>query len=828
MNAKRTAFKFSLLFVIAGWCWDFLSDDLLKWLIRNPELREGVDTILDALIVVLAGWMLYQLLSRWLTKWDLDMKRGEEAEIARLASEERYRQIFAVESDAIMLVDGQTNQILEVNPAAERMYGFSMDEFLGLKATDISAEPEKTTQAIASDAKHVPARLHRRKDGTVFPVEITCGDFAYQNRKLHVAAMRDITERKRAEAALDESATRYRSLFENMNEGVAYCRMIFEAGKAVDFIYLAVNEMFVTLTGLKQVAGKRVTEVIPGIREQDPKLFEFYGRVAATGKPEKAERYVEALQMWFDLSVYSTEQDCFVVVFDVITKRKRIEQAMKLQFTALNAAANAIVITDAKGQIEWVNPAFSKLTGYSAEEVIGRDPSFQKSGHHPPGFYANMWATAATGNFWHGELVNKRKDGSCYTEDMTITPVRDAENQIAHFVAIKQDVTEQRELANRLQQAQKMEAIGTLAGGIAHDFNNILAAMFGYGYLLQHDTEGNPAAQESIEQVLLAANRAKDLVQQILTFSRQRENKREVIRLDTVVNEAMKFLRASLPAEIAIEKTLDADTPAVLADATQIYQVTLNLATNALHAMEGRPGRLAVSLAPFLPDEKFVQTHREFRSILYARLAVSDTGHGMDARTLERIFEPFFTTKPVGKGTGLGLSVVHGIVQSHEGILTVTSQPGQGTTFYLYFPAKTQAAPAANAANGNLSRGHGQKILLVDDDPALTGMFQRLLCQLDYQVASYNSPSEAVRLFREKPAQFDLAITDLTMPEMNGLSLARQLHAIRPELPVLLTSGTNSALTDQDLREAGILELLEKPVSIACLAEVVQRTLAQS
>ena len=324
-----------------------------------------------------------------------------------------------------------------------------------------------------------------------------------------------------------------------------------------------------------------------------------------------------------------------------------------------------------------------------------------------------------------------------------------------------------------------------------------------------------------------AANRAKDLVQQILTFSRQREQKRQVIRLDIVVKEATKFLRASLPAQIKIEMDLAADAPAVLADPTQIYQVTMNLATNALHAMDGRSGQLTVKLDSFLPDEEFIRAHPEFRPVPYARLTVADTGHGMDAKTLERIFEPFFTTKPVGKGTGLGLAVVHGLVQAHDGTITVESQPGLGTTFCLYFPAKMEDAPAGDAAAAKLPGGRGQKILLVDDEPALTATFQRLLARLNYQVTSRNSAREAIALFRENPAHFDLVITDLTMPEMNGLELTRQLRALRPDLPVLLASGFSAELNRENLHAAGVADLLEKPISMTALADVLQRTLAK-
>jgi PAS domain S-box-containing protein len=514
-------------------------------------------------------------------------------------------------------------------------------------------------------------------------------------------------------------------------------------------------------------------------------------------------------------------------VMDVTNRKQTLEQ-MELQSTVLTAAANAIVITDRNGEIEWVNPAFTRLSGYGADEVIGGNPRLWKSGEHPPAFYANLWATILTGNVWHGELVNKRKDGRLYNEDTTITPVRGGDGQIAHFVAIKQDVTERQTLENQLRQAQKMEAIGTLAGGIAHDFNNILAAMFGFGYLLQQDTVGNPVAQESVEQILKAANRAKDLVQQILTFSRQREQKRQVMKMDIVVKEATKLLRASLPAQNKIELDLAADTPTVLADPTQIYQVTMNLATNALHAMEGKPAQLTVKLDPFLPDRKFIEAHAGLRPVNYARLTIADTGTGMSEKTLQRIFEPFFTSKPVGKGTGLGLAVVHGIVKSHEGVITVESEIGQGTTFCLYFPAQIQEETMIAADTGQLRRGQGQRILLLDDETALSVVFGKLLRQLSYEVITTNIASEAIRFVRENPTQFDLVITDMNMPEFDGLEVARQIRSIRPDLPVVLASGYISSFTTDILREAGICDLLEKPVALAALADVVYRNVPRS
>ncbi len=509
---------------------------------------------------------------------------------------------------------------------------------------------------------------------------------------------------------------------------------------------------------------------------------------------------------------------------DEITESRQREERMNLQVAALNAAANAIVIANSQGLVEWVNPAFTRLSGYGVDEIVGQPLRILKSGQHPPSFYANLWTTITTGNVWHGEIISKRKDGRFCVEDMTITPVRGSDNLIRHFVAIKQDITEQRQFQTRLQQAQKMEAIGTLAGGIAHDFNNVLAAIFGYGDLLRQDLKGHSEAREDVEEILKAARRAKDLVEQILTFSRQREHKRQVIRVDKVVTEALKFLRASVPASIQIVSKLSADAPPILADPTQIYQITLNLVTNSLHAMEGRNGRMTIALETFRPEAAFIQAHPEFRPIDYVLLSVADTGHGMDAQTLERIFEPFFTTKPAGLGTGLGLAVVLGIVQSHGGGLTVESTVGEGTTFRLYFPTEDAPTPANDPAPGDLPLGNSQRILLIDDEAALTDSLQKLLTRLNYRVTASNTAPDGLTTFFGNPPQFDLVITNLGMPEINGLEVARQIHAIRPQLPILLITGFAPDVRPENLAAVGICELLQKPVSLDVLAETLRRT----
>jgi len=753
------------------------------------------------------------------------------AEQALRESEAKLARIFNSSPVAMSLSTLKEGRFLDVNEAFVKIYGWSRDEVVGrtIFELDMWVNQEQRAALFATiqerGAAHNFELEMRVKSGQVIQIFWSGAPAIFGGERCLLASAMDITERKQAERQIVDARNYAQTLLAASPIGIITFRA---DGQTVSANEAAARLVGTTVENLKK----------QNFRELDSwkksNLLKRAELALATGQEQLFEDHIltgYGIELWLSVRfvpfIHEGKSHLLMMSQD-ISERKRAEEQVHLQFSALTAAANAIVITDRDGKIEWVNPAFTKLTGYSAEEAVGNNPRVLKSGEHPPAFYANLWATISTGNVWHGEMINKRKDGRLYTEEMTITPVRGADGQIAHFVAIKQDVTERHKLEDHLRQAQKMEAIGTLAGGIAHDFNNILGAMFGYGYLLQQDTTGNSVAQDSVGQILKAANRAKELVQQILTFSRQREQKRQVIRLNTVVKEAMKFLRASLPANIHIETDLAADTPAVLADPTQIYQVVMNLATNAHQAMEDRAGQITVTLEPFQPDEQFIQAHSECRPVPYARLTIADTGHGMNAKTLARIFEPFFTTKPVGKGTGLGLAVVHGIVTSHEGIITVASEVGQGTTFRIYFPAQTGQTALTDGATGKVVHGLRQKILLVDDEPALTASLGKLLERLNYQVTTSNAARAAVELFRSTPAQFDLVITDLTMPEMNGLELARQLRAIRPDLPVIMVSGFSPELNQENLRAAGICELLEKPIVLPALTGALHRAVARA
>ena len=643
----------------------------------------------------------------------------------------------------------------------------------------------------------------------------------------------NITEHKRAEMALRESEVKYRNLFECSRDALVTVDPLsgrFSSGNPSALAMFGVkNEAELTAHGPGDFSPER--QLDGHLSVEKAKKFDENAMREGSHFFEWTHRRISGEDFIADVRLTRIERDgkpTLLATIRDITERKRVEASHTQLATVVEQAAEAIVITDPQGRIRYANPAFEKTSGYTCAEVIGKNSRVLKSGQQDDAFYHRMWEVLGRGEVWSGHFINKRKDGQLYEEEATISPVRDATGKIINYVAVKRDVTREMQLESQVRQSQKMEAIGTLAGGIAHDFNNVLAVIFGYASLLKEDLENGPAGLADVDEILLAATRAQELVQQILTFSRQREQSRRIIPLDTVVKEATKFLRASLPAEIAFEIELAADAPAVLANATQIYQVTVNLATNALHAMEGRPGQLTVRLESFRPDDTFIRQHPQLKPMQYARLTVADTGHGMDARTLERIYEPFFTTKPVGKGTGLGLAVVHGIVQSHDGLITVESEVGKGTTFRLYFPAVKADVGLVKKENREVLRGQGQKILVVDDETALAAMMQMVLQRLNYEATIATRPQAALELVRAQPARYDLVVTDLTMPQMNGLELAKQIRALNPDLPILLATGNIAAQDPAMLGAAGIGELLEKPVRLDDLAKAVHGALAKT
>jgi PAS domain S-box-containing protein len=515
-----------------------------------------------------------------------------------------------------------------------------------------------------------------------------------------------------------------------------------------------------------------------------------------------------------------------------IVGRSRTEAALRESEERFRQLAETItkvfwILDPIAGKILYVSPAYERIWGRSGESLLANPRSWFEAicAEDQARVAALVLDQSITKPYDHNYRITQPGGALRWIRDRGY-PVRNAAGQIYRVVGIAEDITEHHNLEEQFRQAQKMEAIGTLASGIAHDFNNILSAILGYTQLSQMVLKENPEVRGYLNAVLQATSRATDLVRQILTFSRQQPQERHPIQLQPVVEETLKLLRSIIPSTIEFDLSLATDAPTVLADASQIHQIMMNLGTNAWHAMKDRPGRLQVKLEKCLVDEAYASTQARLRPGLYARVSVSDTGCGMDQATQQRIFEPFFTTKPPGEGTGLGLAVVHGIMKDHEGAVAVYSQPGEGTIFHLYFPAHAGAGAVAAVEPGPVPRGHGERILFVDDDEVLVRLGQKTLTELGYEVEVATEPAVALAMVRADPQRFALVLTDQTMPEMTGLLLAGQLLKIRPRLPIVLMTGYSATLTAAQVEAAGIRQLLLKPTTLQSLGTAVHAALS--
>ena len=417
--------------------------------------------------------------------------------------------------------------------------------------------------------------------------------------------------------------------------------------------------------------------------------------------------------------------------------------------------------------------------------------------------------------------------------ELTLVPVSEPESGGGHLLWACRDITarkeaeeRQRTLEAQLQQSRKLEALGQLAGGIAHDFNNLLTGILGYGELIKSDANCDSSTAASAEQILTAALRAKELIKQILAFSRRETPDRKPIYFEPIVREALNLVRASAPPGIVIESFLMPDMPPVLGDATQLHQVLINLCTNAIQAM-GEHGKLSLSLESVHVDASFARNHPPLCEGEFIRLSVRDTGAGMSSTAMEHLFEPFFTTKPVGAGTGLGLAVVHGIVRSHEGTISVYSRVGEGTTFQVYFPVSGVLPDSRPATVASIPRGNGETILFVDDEAGIVNLASAVLEQIGYRPISFTNSVEALATFQDNPGEYAAVITDLTMPLMTGTELAKEIHMVRPEIPVILTSGYSGAIDESRAARSGFVEILGKPFPMRALAETLHRVLRQ-
>jgi len=509
---------------------------------------------------------------------------------------------------------------------------------------------------------------------------------------------------------------------------------------------------------------------------------------------------------------------------NITARRVRDDELRKLS-RAVEQSPVSIVITNVRGDIDYVNPKFTEITGYAREEVLGKNPRVLKSGESPPELYRALWEAITSGREWRGELHNRKKNGELFWEDASISPIMDDHGRITYFLAVKEDITARKLLEAQFQQSQKMEAIGRLAGGVAHDFNNLLTVISGYTSLLLRDAARDSRPGMALTEIEAASKRAAALTQQLLAFGRRQVLQPRPLSLATVVADLEKMLRRVIGEDVVLSTSSAADLGTVVADPGQIEQILLNLTVNARDAMPGG-GRIEIETANATVDEKAVRSMPGMAPGDYVLLSVSDTGTGIPPEVIGHIFEPFFTTKEKGKGTGLGLATVYGIVKQSGGGIYADTELGRGTTFRIYLPRVREAATSPDAAPAEPTVPRGtETILLVEDEDGVRNVVGRLLEDFGYHVIPLSDPMEAIARMGDAGAdRVELVLTDIVMPHMDGRTLAGRLRESRPSLKVLFMTGYTP---DESLR-SGAAEgtaVLQKPFRPEQLARKVREVL---
>jgi len=512
-----------------------------------------------------------------------------------------------------------------------------------------------------------------------------------------------------------------------------------------------------------------------------------------------------------------------------LSKSKQLQHQVNTLSSALQYAGTSVLVTDRWGVIEYVNPAFEKLTGYSAQEAIGQTPKMLNSGMQDDHFYAEMWSVIKRCETWSGRIVDRKKDGSLFPATLTISPIMDAKGEsppYRHLVGIHSDLSKLEKMEDICNQAQKMDAIGTMVGGIAHDFNNLLSGLTGNLFLAKRLATDQPKLLKKLENIEETSQHAMKMIHQLLSFSRKSSLHLKPTEFKSVVETSLNLLQASLSATIALHSDLGSKTLPITGDDTQLHQVLMNLINNARDAVAGVASpTITVTLSPYQTDDHFLAAHPTCAMGIYAHLSVHDNGCGIPQAQIKKLFEPFFTTKAADKGTGLGLAMVFGAIQTHRGIIDVESVEGEGTTFHLYIPLCKQDELItdfkAERVQPTIDAHKTGTILLVDDQEIVLDVGKEILKALGHQVITAKTGSEAVATYLRAADTIDLCIMDIVMPNMCGDEAARQIRATHPEANIIFATGYDKSRLQGMEKEI----VLNKPFPIETLDEVVQQQL---
>ena len=759
-------------------------------------------------------------------------------------------------ANAPMIVWDARSRITRFNRAFEALTGFHAENVLGREIGILF--PDDRRDESLKQIKRTISRGERwevveipilRRDGTVRTVLWNSASILGPDKKGVVATIaqgQDITERKRMEEELlayqaeleekvrDRTAELARStellerVFSSVDLSIAYM----DKG----FNFIRVNRAFADMFGGDpgSYAGKNLFVLYP-----DPANEAVFRKVLETGRPHVAHdspfihgRAAGESGSFWDWSLQRVTSgpvpEGLVLSLVDVTERVKAEEERRRLSTAVGQSSEGIVITDREDRVLYVNGTFLALHGLARPDVLGRKyGDILRFADEEIAFRQDIREALDKGEVWKGRLTRAIGGLADRKLDVTISPVRDPSGQVVNFAILERDVTREHRLEASVRHLQKMDALGTLAGGIAHDFNNILVPIFINAELAAFDAEKDSDASRYLNLILEAANRGRELVKQIISFSRQTEQKRDVVDIVAIVKEAVKFLQSSIPKSVTIRERIDAASGLVRADPTQIHQVVMNLGSNSAYALREKGGRLDVRLSEVVVGPETAAQNPDLKPGPCVKLTVEDNGLGMTREVQEKIFDPFFTTKPRGEGMGMGLPVVQGIVKSHGGAITVSTMPGRGTTFDVYFPAVKGGLKAARSEDTPVPKGKG-RVLFIDDEDMLARTVPAMLERLGYTVTTLTDPLKALALFLEHPKDFDLVITDETMPGLTGEKLAGEMLRIRADLPIILTTGFSEAVREEQIRALGIREFIMKPFSTGEIAEKIRAALKKS
>gem|GEM_PF-3353320 len=759
-------------------------------------------------------------------------------------AEEKFSKAFRTCPDAMAITELESGRFIEVNDSHERIFGYSRKEVVGRTTVELGIFRNAQDREAFTAPLRTDGTVHRMemqildREGRLHDVMSSAECFNFAGQRCVLTIIQDITERKKAEGALRENEHRLRSFIDNSTVGIYRST---PAGRII-----MANRAMLRITGYDTLEQLAARDLESEASQSSYPRNEFREQIERTGRLTGRE----ATWTRRDGTKIAVRENASVTrgpdgdvqyydgIIEDISERKKTEQALhesEERFRNLTAAAFEVIVITESGRFIDVNDQGLALFGCERGQLIGHEVLEFVSPESRPIVAEHMGHQREVA-YEHTLL---RKDGSTVPVEARAKMMHMG-GRLVRITALR-DITERRQadqrqknLEEQLRHMQKMEALGTLAGGIAHDFNNILTGILGNLQLAEMDLPSGHEAFVALKSAEKASWRARDLIARILSFSRQERDNRKPASLGAVVLEAVQLLKVGLPGEIEIRTAIDKDCPLVVFDSGQVHQVIMNLGTNSAQAMRGRRGVITVELHSVAPSGALREQHPQVSASHRVCLTFRDNGSGMGEEVRKRIFEPFFTTKALGHGTGLGLAMVHAIMKGHNGAIVVESAPGSGTTFNLYFPAAGDLAQAPKPGTRQpfgdhlVAFGDKRRVLLVDDEEPICRIGAELLERLGFSPSVFERPADALEAFRADPAGFCAVISDLTMPEMTGLELARQIRGIRPAVPIILTSGYLHLDAQQKARESGVNCVINKPFEMKEMASQIREILGES